>query len=165
MKKHTKRKTEYSTFSNVFYILGVMFKISPMLVIGEIIMHLLCTLPGRLVSVIGLKFVIDEVSGGGSPEKIILGISLILGVLIFGDVTNALFFELFVHRQREKLDLGLQSLLYKKAASLDLSKYDNPEYYADFILAVENSSDNIRYMLGMVKVILRKFCHFCLLAR
>lgn len=163
MKKHTKRKTEYSTFSNVFYILGVMFKISPMLVIGEIIMHLLCTLPGRLVSVIGLKFVIDEVSGGGSPEKIILGISLILGVLIFGDVTNALFFELFVHRQREKLDLGLQSLLYKKAASLDLSKYDNPEYYADFILAVENSSDNIRYMLGMVKSYIEEILSFLLI--
>lgn len=163
MKKNNKTKTEYSTFSNVFYILGLMFKISPMLVIGEIIMHLLCTLPGRLVSVIGLKFVIDEVSGGGDPKRIILGISLILGVLIFGDVINALFFELFVHRQREKLDLGLQSLLYKKAASLDLSKYDNPGYYADFILAVENSSDNIRYMLGMVKGYIEEILSFILI--
>ena len=115
MKKNNKRKTEHGTFSNVFYMLGVMFKVSPMLVIGEIIMHILCTLPGRLVSVIGLKFVIDEVSGDGDPKKIILGISLILGILIFGDITNALFFELFVHRQREKLDLGIQSLLYKKS--------------------------------------------------
>lgn len=163
MKKNNKRKTEYGTFSNVFYMLGVMFKISPMLVIGEIVMHILCTLPGRLVSVIGLKFVIDEVSGGGDPKKIILGISLILGVLIFGDITNALFFELFVHRQREKLDLGIQSLLYKKAASLDLAKYDNPEYYADFILAVENSSDNIRYLLGMVKGYVEEILSFVLI--
>ena len=163
MKNNNKRKTEYGTFSNVFYMLGVMFKISPMLVIGEIVMHILCTLPGRLVSVIGLKFVIDEVSGGGDPKKIILGISLILGVLIFGDITNALFFELFVHRQREKLDLGIQSLLYKKAASLDLAKYDNPEYYADFILAVENSSDNIRYLLGMVKGYVEEILSFVLI--
>lgn len=163
MKKENKRKTEHSTFSNVFYMLGVMFKISPMLVIGEIVMHILCTLPGRLVPVIGLKFVIDEVSGGGDPKNIILGISLILGVLIFGDITNALFFELFVHRQRERLDLGIQSLLYKKAASLDLSKYDNPEYYADFILAVENSSDNIRYLLGMVKGYVEEILSFVLI--
>ncbi len=163
MKKNNKRKTEHSTFSNVFYMLGIMFKISPMLVIGEIAMHILCTLPGRLVSVIGLKFVIDEVSGGGDPKRIILGISLILGVLIFGDITNALFFELFVHRQREKLDLGIQSLLYKKAASLDLAKYDNPEYYADFILAVENSSDNIRYLLGMVKGYVEEILSFILI--
>ena len=163
MKKNNKRKTEHGTFSNVFYMLGVMFKVSPMLVIGEIIMHILCTLPGRLVSVIGLKFVIDEVSGDGDPKKIILGISLILGILIFGDITNALFFELFVHRQREKLDLGIQSLLYKKAASLDLAKYDNPEYYADFILAVENSSDNIRYLLGMVKGYVEEILSFVLI--
>ena len=163
MKKNNKRKTEHGTFSNVFYMLGVMFKVSPMLVIGEIIMHILCTLPGRLVSVIGLKFVIDEVSGDGDPKKIILGISLILGILIFGDITNALFFELFVHRQPEKLDLGIQSLLYKKAASLDLAKYDNPEYYADFILAVENSSDYIRYLLGMVKGYVEEILSFVLI--
>ena len=163
MKKREERKTEHSMFSNVFYLMRVMFKISPMLVIGEIVMHILCTLPGRLVSVIGIKFVIDEVTGGGDPKTIILGISLILGVLIFGDVINAVFFELFVHKEREKLDLGLQSMLYKKAAELDLAKYDNPEYYADFILAVENSSDNIRYMLGVMKGYIEEILSFILI--
>ena len=151
MKKETNTKTNHSTISNVFYLLKVMFKISPWLVIGEIIMHTLCTLPGRIVSIIGLKYVIDEVANGGAPKKILLGIGLILGVLVFGETVNALFFELFVHREREKLDLKLQSRLYEKAASIDMAKYDSPEYYADFILSIENSSDNIRYMLNTVK--------------
>lgn len=151
MKKEKKNKTNHSTFSNVFYILRVMFKISPWLVIGEIVMHTLCTLPGRIVSIIGLKYVIDEVANGGDPKKILLGIGMILGVLVFGETVNALFFELFVHREREKLDLKLQSRLYEKAASIDMAKYDSPEYYADFILSIENSSDNIRYMLNTVK--------------
>ena len=151
MKKETNTKTNHSTISNVFYLLKVMFKISPWLVIGEIIMHTLCTLPGRIVSIIGLKYVIDEVANGGDPKKILLGIGLILGVLVFGETVNALFFELFVHREREKLDLKLQSRLYEKAASIDMAKYDSPEYYADFILSIENSSDNIRYMLNTVK--------------
>ena len=149
--KKEKIKTKHSTFSNVFYLLKVMFKISPWLVIGEIFMHTLCTLPGRIVSIIGLKYVIDEVANGGDPKKILLGIGLILGVLVFGETVNALFFELFVHREREKLDLKLQSRLYEKAASIDMAKYDSPEYYADFILSIENSSDNIRYMLNTVK--------------
>lgn len=151
MKKETNTKTNHSTISNVFYLLKVMFKISPWLVIGEIIMHTLCTLPGRIVSIIGLKYVIDEVANGGDSKKILLGIGLILGVLVFGETINALFFELFVHREREKLDLKLQSRLYEKAASIDMAKYDSPEYYADFILSIENSSDNIRYMLNTVK--------------
>lgn len=158
-----KKNKERGVFSNLFYMTGVMFRLSPGLVLGEIFFHILCTLPGRLVSVIGLKFVIDEVSTGGSPQKIILGIGLIIGLLVGGDFFNALFFELFAHREREKLDIGLQSMLYKKAASIDLSKYDNPEYYSDFILAVENSSDSIRYLIPMIKGVVEEVISFVLI--
>ena len=61
MKKINKHKNTHSTIGNIFYMLKTMFKVSPILVIGEIFQHIFCTLPGRLVSVIGLKFVIDEV--------------------------------------------------------------------------------------------------------
>ncbi len=158
-----KTKSEKGVFSNLFYMTGVMFKLCPGLVMGEIFFHILCTLPGRLVSVIGLKFVIDEVSTGGNPQRILLGIGLIIGLLVGGDILNALFFELFAHREREKLDIGLQSMLYKKAASLDLAKYDNPEYYSDFILAVENSSDSIRYLIPMLKGVIEEVISFILI--
>lgn len=146
-----KAKTAHSTFSNVLYMLGIMFKISPSLVVGEIVQQIVCTLPGRLVSVIGLKFVIDEVQNGGDSRKIIFGIALMVGILVLGEVSTSVFFELFAHREREKLDYGIQSMLYKKAAELDMKKYDDPEYYSDFILSIESSSDNIRYVLSMVK--------------
>lgn len=150
-KAKEKVKNAHSIISNTFYMLKIMFKISPVLVIGEIIQHIFSTLPGRLVSVIGLKFVIDEVQNGGDSTKIVIGIALMVGILVFGEVSTSVFFELFVHREREKLDYGIQSIFYKKAASLDLQKYDDPGYYSDFILTIENSSDNIKYLLSMVK--------------
>ncbi len=158
-----KSKTDKGVFFNLLYMTGVMFKLCPGLVLGEIFFHILCTLPGRLVSVIGLKFVIDEVSTGGNPQRIIFGICLIIALLVGGDILNALFFELFAHREREKLDIGLQSMLYKKAAAIDLSKYDNPEYYSDFILAVENSSDSIRYLIPMIKGVIEEVLSFILI--
>ena len=158
-----KTKTEKGTILNLLYMTGVMFRLCPGLVMGEILFHILCTLPGRLVSVIGLKFVIDEVSTGGNPQRIILGICLIIALLVGGDLLNALFFELFAHREREKLDIGLQSMLYKKAASIDLAKYDNPEYYADFILAIENSSESIRYLIPMIKGVVEEVISFILI--
>ena len=157
------KKTKNSGFSNVMYMMKLMFKISPMFVIGEIIMHIMINLPARLVSVIGLKFVIDEVQNGGETKKIILGISLMLAVLLLGEVSNALFSELFASRAKEKLDLGIQSMLYKKAASIDLVKYDSPSYYADFILAVENSADNIQNMLDLVKGYIEEIISFILI--
>ena len=151
MKTKNEVKTTHSTISNIFYMLKTMFKVSPVLVIGEILQHVFSTLPGRLVSVIGLKFVIDEVQNGGDSKKILLGIILMVGVLVLGEVSTSVFFELFVHREREKLDYGIQTMFYKKAAELDLQKYDDPTYYSDFILAIESSSDSLRYILGMVK--------------
>ena len=151
MKIRNKEKTTHSTISNIFYMLKTMFKVSPVLVIGEILQHIFSTLPGRLVSVIGLKFVIDEVQNGGDSKKILLGIVLMVSVLVLGEVSTSVFFELFVHREREKLDYGIQTMFYKKAAELDLQKYDDPTYYSDFILAIESSSDSLRYILGMVK--------------
>ena len=151
MKIRNRVKTTHSTISNIFYMLKTMFKVSPVLVIGEILQHIFSTLPGRLVSVIGLKFVIDEVQNSGDSRKILLGIVLMVGVLVLGEVSTSVFFELFVHREREKLDYGIQTMFYKKAAELDLQKYDDPAYYSDFILAIESSSDSLRYILGMVK--------------
>ncbi len=149
MKK--KAPKAHGTISNIFYMLKIMFKISPWLVIGEIAQQLLRTLPGKLISVIGLKYVIDEVTSGGDTRNVIIGIAVILLILVFSEIANSLFFELFAHRERERLDLGIQSMLYKKAAKLDMEKYDDPGYYSDFILAVEMSSDNIKYMLTNVK--------------
>ena len=136
MKIKNKAKATHSTIANIFYMLKTMFKVSPVLVIGEILQHIFSTLPGRLVSVIGLKFVIDEVQNGGDSKKILLGIVLMVGVLVLGEVSTSVFFELFVHREREELDL---------------QRYDDPTYYSDFILAIESSSDSLRYILGMVK--------------
>ena len=162
--KKTKIKNAHGVISNIFYMLKVIFKISPALVIGEILQHILSTLPGRLVSVIGLKFVIDEVQNGGDSGKIVLGIALMVGILVLGEVSTSVFFELFVHREREKLDYGIQSMFYKKAATLDMRKYDDPAYYSDFILAIENSSDSMKYLVAMVKGYIGEIVSFITIA-
>ncbi len=149
MKK--KAKTKHSTVSNVMYMLRLMFKVSPGLVIGEIAEEITSALPGKLISVIGLKFVIDEVQKGSDPKKIILAIVLMLGIIIACEAFANIFYELYVYREREKLDLGVQSIFYKKAAELDLARYDDPGYYSDFILSIENTSDNIRSILSLVR--------------
>lgn len=144
-------KTKHSTVSNVLYMLRLMFKVSPCLVIGEFAEQITSALPGKLISVIGLKYVIDEVQNGSEPKKIIIAIVIMLGIIIACEIFANVFYELYVYREREKLDLGLQSLFYKKAAELDLARYDDPGYYSDFILSIENTSDNIRSILNLVR--------------
>ena len=162
MKK--KIKTAHSTLSNVFFMLRIMFKISPGLVIGEIFEQVTGALPSKLISVIGLKYVIDEVQNGGDPKRIILGIVIMLSIIVVSEIFTNVFYELFVHREREKMDLGVQSLFYKKAAEIDMTRYDDPGYYSDFILSIENTADNLRNILNIVRGYIEQLISFATIA-
>ncbi len=164
MKKKNKNKTSHSTVSNVIFLLRIMFKISPGLVIGEIVEQVTGALPSKLIAVIGLKYVIDEVQNGADPKKIVFGIAVMLGIIVASEVFANIFYELFVHREREKMDLGVQSIFYKKAAEIDLSKYDDPGYYSDFILSIENTADNLRNILSTVRGYIEQIISFATIA-
>ena len=70
MLKAKKNKTEHSVFSNIMYFLRLMFKLSPGLVIGDILSGTLRLLPQRLISVIGIKYIIDVVVQGENLGRI-----------------------------------------------------------------------------------------------
>lgn len=147
----TKEKKNHSTFSNIFFFVGLLFKISPTLVIGEFIMGIVTTLPTRLVSVVGLKYIIDVVTEGENLERIFYAVAAIAVLLIGSKVFAWIFQEFFWNVAREKVYYGLNKILYEKARQLDLESYDNPEFYNSFILTIESSSDNITNLLGLVR--------------
>ena len=143
----TEKKKHHSTFSNIFFFIRLLFKISPTLVIGEFIMGILTTLPTRLVSVVGLKYIIDVVTEGENVKRIFYAVAIIAAVLIFSKLFAWIFQEFFWNMARERVYYGLNSILYEKARQLDLESYDNPEFYNSFILTIESSSDNITNLL------------------
>ncbi len=149
--KNKKEKTAHSMPSNIFYFIRLLFSISPLLVIGEMLWGVLMILPSKLISVIGVKYIIDTVSSGENLERIIYAVIAIAAVLILSTTISWLFREFFWNANREKVYYGLNKKLYEKAKSLDLESYDNPEFYNSFILTIESSSDNIQNLLGLVR--------------
>ncbi len=144
-------KKGHGILSNTIYMMRLMFSISPWLVIGEIFEQVVTFLPGKLISVIGIKYIIDVVQNGGDIKSIIGALVAIVAIMLFADVFSTLFYEFYAHREREKLYLGIHSKLYNKAKEIDLSKYDNPSFYGDFIIAIQTSSENIQSFLSNVR--------------
>lgn len=147
----TKDKKQYSMLSNIFFFVKLLFSISPLLVIGEFIWGILLILPERLVSVIGVKYIIDVVTEGENLERIFAAVGVIALVIILSKVFSWLFREFFWNTEKEKVYYGLNKTLYDKARGLDEENYDNPEFYNNFILTIESSSDNIQNLLGLVR--------------
>lgn len=151
-KKKGKQKQLHSMPSNIFFFVKLLFSVSPLLVIGEFIWGLLMILPNNLIRVLGVKYIIDVVTEGENLERIFYAVAVIAIVLIGSTLISWLFREFYWNVEREKVYYGLNKKLYEKARSLDLESYDNPEFYNNFILTIESSSDNIQNLLGMVRM-------------
>lgn len=147
-----KEKTSHSMPSNIFFFVRLMFSVSPLLVLGELMWGLLMILPNNLIRVIGVKYIIDVVTEGTNLERIFYAVGIIALVLVGSTVISWLFREFYWNMERERLYYGLNQKLYDKARSLDLESYDNPEFYNNFILTIESSSGNIQNLLGLVRM-------------
>ncbi|MCM1113977.1 MAG: ABC transporter ATP-binding protein/permease [Clostridium sp.] len=155
--KNKKAEKSHSMFSSVFYFICLLFKHSPGLVIGEILSGVVQKLPTRLVAVLGVKYIIDAVSNGAGKETIFKAILVIALVLIISEVAVWLYRELYWNVEKERAYKALNTTLYEKAKSLDLESYDNPNFYNNFILTIESSSDNIQNVLMLVKNYIGEF--------
>ncbi len=144
------KKTEHSTFSNIFFFLGILFKISPALVIGECLWKIMLSLPTKLVAVLGIKYVIDIATGDGNKTKIVYAVLIIAAVIIISRIISWLYREFYWNVAKEKTQKGLSEKFYEKAKQLDLESYDNPHFYNSFILAIEASAGSFQGILNMV---------------
>ncbi|MBR5826012.1 MAG: ABC transporter ATP-binding protein [Clostridia bacterium] len=146
-----KTKNEHSMLSNIIFFVKLIFKASPLLVIGDFIWGILTIVPGRLISVIGVKYIIDVVAEGERLERIFWAVGAIAAVLVTSTLLSWLYREFFWNVEKEKVHYNLNKTLYEKAKNLDQESYDNPEFYNNFILTIESSSDNIQNLLGLVR--------------
>ncbi len=146
-----KRQPVTSIISNVFYFIRLMFSVSPLFVVTDLVWGVIQFLPPRLISVLGMKRVIDIVESGVHLERLWGAVAVIAGVLGVSHLLSWLYREFYWNIAREKLPMGLSEKLYEKARSLDLSQYDDPAFYNNFILTIETSSDNIQNLLGLVR--------------
>lgn len=152
MKLKRKRKSKaHSTQSNLFYFIRLLFKISPLLVIGEAMWGVLLKLPTRLIAVIGVKYVVDVVTSHDDLSKIAFAIAGIAVILLVSEVICWLFREFYWNIARERANAGLSTIFYEKARSLDLESYDDPYFYNNFIVAIESSTGNLNNILTMIR--------------
>lgn len=151
MKNKKNKKQGHSMINNIFYFVLLLFKVAPGLVVGDIFFGIMSKLPTRIISVLGVKYMVDVVINNGSASEVMTIVGIVAVVLILTRTANWLFREFYWNVAREKAYRGLNKTLYEKAKSLDLECYDNPRFYNNFILTIESSSDNIQNIMGMVQ--------------
>lgn len=103
----------------------------------------------------GIQYVLHCAEYGEPFWKAFLVIGLILVINMIQIIPDGYFIHGMNFRTRPKLYKALKEEMYEKAAQMDLSCYDNPEYYNEFVLAVAESETSIDRFLTLLNSIMQ----------
>ena len=140
-KKKQKQKPA-TVFRNTAWLFSAAWKIAPRFVVTYFACAFLNALWGILEAWY-IKEIFNRLDGGATlPEilRLILVVALLTILIIAATRT---FWEVGYERQQLMLRCGVHLKLFDHAISLDLGKYEIPEFYNDFIWAMNNADRTI----------------------
>ena len=108
-----------------------------------------------LEHVLGIRYVLHCAEYQEPFWKALLVIGLILIVNMIQIVPDGFFIHGWTYRSKPKLYKALKEKMYEKASQIDLSCYDDPKYYNDFVLAVAEAESSIDRFLSMCNMIMQ----------
>lgn len=139
-----------NTWKNHLFLWKLCFKTAP----GYMIYHIYDAFRYQMIifleHVLGIQYVLYCAEHGEPFYKALLGIGLILLINIIQIIPDGYFIHGMVYRTKPKLYKALKEKLYLQASKLDLSCYDNPDYYNEFVLAVAESDNCIDRFLTLL---------------
>jgi ATP-binding cassette subfamily B protein len=89
------------------------------------------------------KYMIDLIQYNGDFSNAVMYILIISSAIIFKIAFSAVFTQYIRPKAKEKLHRNMQMELFEKAAEIDLSCYDDPEYYNEFVWSISEANNRV----------------------
>ena len=161
MSKNKKERQSLSRMlKNNFYMLRFAAKYVPSYVFWMIVEGVIWGMIHSFTSVIFVKMLFDQI-GAGSFEGSAFVIGLMAAFSLVTKFFHHWYWGIFNPKIRQTLHLRMQEVLFEKARSLDISCYDNPEFYNDFVWAINESDGRVGWIMEDVgKLINRTIATF-----
>ncbi|MCH5272034.1 MAG: ABC transporter ATP-binding protein [Lachnospiraceae bacterium] len=142
-------------WSNHLFLWKLCFKTAP----GYMIYHLYDAFRYQIIifleHTLGIRYVLHCAEYGEPFYKALLGIGAILLVNMIQIIPDGYFIHAMTYRAKPKLYRALKEKMYEKAAQLDLSCYDDPKYYNEFVLAVAEAETSIDRFLTFLNSVVQ----------
>lgn len=125
---------------NLMYAIRPIWKTNKVFIILNFLLVFI-NIPKRLLNVYIIKYIVDAAAYNQKYSSIfIMGIMfLCLELIIF--IIDNLVSKYYNAPVREKIRMNLKKNIYKKATEIDISSYDNNEFYNKYVKALNASDD------------------------
>lgn len=154
MSKKIHRSNFMRVVSNQWFMLKICFHATPFFLCYVIFEAVKLQVSIFFEHTYGVHYVLYTAETGGPFVKAMLYLIIIAICIEISSMSTAIFDRHITLRQKPRLYKALKEQLYAKAKELDLSCYDNPKYYNEFVLAVAEAEKSLDRFLELV----RQFC-------
>lgn len=109
-----------------------------------------------------VNYVLTVAEEGGDFQKILWCMSILMGAIAVSTVTFAIYKHYVFPRGKQTLYQALRMEIYEKAKEIDLSCYDDKDFYENFILATEETDRCLdRFLVFETSIIARSVGLVC----
>lgn len=132
------------------YMLGMIRRAAPAYIVIDVILDLLWSVIEFFSGSFLLKVVVDHLGEGGDPATLawFIGGMFIVHISVF--FAQQAFWQIYAPISQRKLSMAIRTALYDKMRAVELSCYENPEYYEKYVKAMneaENRAFNVLWSL------------------
>ncbi len=126
--------------SNNLFMLKIIKRAAPFMLTKNFLLHLFFAVADFISSTLMLRYIINGIGNGLDFKTLctalVLYITVYLGIRVFSDR----YFQRKYQLERNEIHKAVHMLVYKKAAAVELSCYENPKFYDTFQKAIEECS-------------------------
>lgn len=148
--KKEKVKQKHSTASNVWFAFKWHFKITPVVTIYNILRVVFDNVITLLEHTFFVAFLVDSIENQRPLREILyflIPLEILVAIkVISGPVVNAFPMPWYYTKFKKAVNLTL----YKKATQMEISKYDNSEFYNDFVFAMQQAPEHMRQVVRVI---------------
>ncbi|WP_455617086.1 ABC transporter ATP-binding protein [Eisenbergiella sp.] len=141
MRECIREEGRRNVMKNNFWMLRQIWKYTPGYVVWMVIEGIVWGI-NHSVGIIYMQQLFDALGEHvpfHSAARVIAGYAL---YLIFFYLFHHWYWQIYNPKIREKLHIAMHTDMFRQAVAIDLSKYDAPEFYNDFVWAMDQSFDH-----------------------
>jgi len=149
------RQSVKRILSNNLFVLSTAFRTAPLTTIYALIRAAITDVTVFFEHTWLVAYLIDCIQYQKPFESALRAILIIVAFVIARFTVNELMKSRISPIGREKITRAVREKLYEKAKDMDISCYDNPEFYNDFVFAMDNAAARVENVINGLGELIR----------
>lgn len=132
-------KKKESVIKNNLYVLKMIHRASPGRIAMGLVQMILGTATNFLFNVYLLRLVVNSIADG-TPFKAIFGYIVGIGILLMLNyLFSGYYSNIYLPMAEGRIYKYIKKMVFKKASEVDMACYEDPDFYDDYMKAVNET--------------------------